>query len=333
MLMAVKSAKMAIHLLSRAVFVMLFVYLYGGNFAQAQMSETVYELPGDMTFPEGIAYRPGTSGESSVGEAFFVGSAVTGAIYRVYLNSGEVETFIEGTAEEPFQTLGMAIDSMQRLWVAGGLGGEIRRYDLTASRDNLAVDIFEVEAGLLNDVDVTSRGDAFFTDSFIPVVYRIAADANTVEPWLDLTGTPFEYQEGTDGNPSPNANGIVVTPDDQYLIIVQMNTGQLYRITIETREVVEISLDGEPVTGGDGLVLAGHTLYVVRQPANNVAVIEMEEDYASGTLVSTIESETFMFPATAAIAQGRLLVVNTQFNALEGQPNLPFTVSSIPLED
>jgi Cu-Zn family superoxide dismutase len=39
--------------------------------------------------------------------------------------------------------------------------------------------------------------------------------------------------------------------------------------------------------------------------------------------------KTFMFPTTAALAKGRLLVVNSQFDKRGGTPDLPFTVSSV----
>lgn len=97
----------------------------------------------------------------------------------------------------------------------------------------------------------------------------------------------------------------------------------------------EVDTGGETLTNGDGLVLDGQTLYVVRQqPDNEVAVVELAEDFSSGTVTSRIQDESLAAPATAIKVDDRLLVVNTQFNAMESEegPVLPFTVSSIPLQ-
>jgi Cu-Zn family superoxide dismutase len=45
--------------------------------------------------------------------------------------------------------------------------------------------------------------------------------------------------------------------------------------------------------------------------------------------VSSTNDPSFIYPTTAVIARGRLLVVNSQFNNRGGTPVLPFTVSSI----
>ena len=63
-----------------------------------------------------------------------------------------------------------------------------------------------------------------------------ARHVGEVEAWLALSGTPLEYEEGF------NLNGIASSPDGAYLIVVQSNTGELFRITTETKEVTQIDL-------------------------------------------------------------------------------------------
>jgi hypothetical protein len=41
---------------------------------------------------------------------------------------------------------------------------------------------------------------------------------------------------------------------------VQSNTGNLFRIDIESREAIHIDLGGETLTGGDGILLDGQIL-------------------------------------------------------------------------
>lgn len=293
--------------------------LVGNATAQTEGTST-YELPGEAVYPEGIAYDP-------TGNAFYVGSASDGTIFRGDLETGEVTTLIPGEGREPFTTLGMKVDAENRLWVAGGSSGQVFVYDIETAEQTSAVTTPGEGSPLLNDLAVSASGDVYVTDSYRPVLFRIAAGAETAEPWLDFTGTVFEYQEE-----GPNANGVALTPDDRYLLVVQMNTGQLYRVDTESKEVSEVDLGGETLAGGDGLVLDGRTLYTVIQTGNQIVVLELTEDFSSGTVTSRIEDESLAYPATAVKVGDRLLVVNAQFDKMEGEPVLPFTVSSIPVE-
>jgi len=164
--------------------------------------------------------------------------------------------------------------------------------------------------------------------TFARGLFKVAADTETAEVWLDFTGTAFEYREG-----GPNANGIIVTPNDQYLLVVQMNTGQLFRIDTASKEVVEVDLNGETLEGGDGLVLDDRTLYAVIQTNNEVVSVDLADDFASGTVRSRFEDESLAYPATAVKVDDGLLVVNAQFDTMEseGGPALPFNVLRIPI--
>lgn len=292
-------------------------------FAQTDTPPSVYELPGDNVYPEGIAYDPDT-------DAFFVGSAGEGTIFRGDVETGEITTFVQGGEGEPFTTLGLKVDNRNQLWVAGGSSGQVFVYDLETAEQIRTVNTPEAESTFLNDLVVAPSGDIYVTDSNRPILFKVSGDAETAEPWLDFSGTAFEYQEE-----GPNANGIDVTPDGKYLLVIQMNTGRLYRIDVASKEVSEVDLGGETLANGDGLVLDGQTLYVIlQQPDNAVAVVELAADLASGTVTSQIQDESLAAPATAIKVGDRLLVVNTQFDTMESEegPELPFTVSTIPLQ-
>ena len=94
-------------------------------------------------------------------------------------------------------------------------------------------------------------------------------DIGDLEPWLDFTGTALQYDEGA------NLNGIAALPDGQSLIVVQMGKGLLFRIDLKTKKVSPIDTAGADLTGADGLVLDGHTLYVVRQTAVEIATVSL----------------------------------------------------------
>jgi Cu-Zn family superoxide dismutase len=179
-------------------------------------------------------------------------------------------------------------------------------------------------------VAIAPDGAAYFTDSNVPNLYRIKPDAQGVyrfEFWRDLRGTAIQYAQGF------NLNGIVVTPDGRYLITVQSNTGKLFRIATDTKEVTEITLaGGDRMTAGDGLLLDGQTLYVVRNSLNLIVMLRMAPDFASGQQIGSFTDPSFAFTTTIAKSGDRLLVVNSQFNRRStNNPVLPFTISSVAI--
>ena len=122
---------------------------------------------------------------------------------------------------------------------------------------------------------------------------------------LPLTGD-LAYIDGF------NANGIVAS--DGWLILVQSNTGLLFRVDPTTGATETIDLGGASVSFGDGLELVGSTLYVVRNQLGEILEIRLADDLLSGTVVDTLEPEGVDVPTTAAFIAGRLWLVNARFN-------------------
>ena len=280
-----------------------------------------YVLPGEQVFPEGVAYQ------SDTGD-FYVGSTTDGTVFRGNVEGGpkEAEVFLEPESDGRTTAIGMEVDEEGRLFIAGGDTGRIFVYDTESADLVRRLDTPDAEATFLNDVAVTPDGDTYFTDSMRPVLFRMPSSGDGVgeaEPWLNFEGTPAEYEEGF------NLNGIDATEDGRYLVAVQSNTGELFRIDTESKEVVEIDLGGETLANGDGLLLDGRTVYVVRNEQALIVPVKLSGDYVSGEVGEPFTDPSFAFPTTIAKTDGRLLVVNSQFDKQEGEPELPFTVSSV----
>lgn len=279
-----------------------------------------YVLPGNAVFPEGIAFQRETGN-------FFAGSTTDGTVFRGHVSEPTASPFLAPGADGRTSVTGMKVDGQGRLYVAGAGTGLVFVYD---SATGALIRRFTTGFGgpqFLNDIAIAPNGDAFVTDSLRPVLYRVpagevgsGAGTGNLDVWLDSTGTPIVYQPGF------NLNGIVATPDGAYLVVVQSNTGGLFRISLATKQIVPIDLGGESVAG-DGLALRGRVLYAVDRP--NIAKIKLAGDLTSGEVVSRTSDPSLAFPTTIAIARGRLLVVNSQFDKRGGTPTLPFTVSSI----
>ena len=286
----------------------------------ASAQAVTYTLPGNAVFPEGVAY------DAATGD-FYVGSTFDGTIYRgnVRDDGGELEVFLAAGMDERGGVTGMKVDAQGRLFIAGRRTGRAFVYD-TASRD--LIKVLETPASpntLINDVTVTADA-AYFTDSFRPVIFRapLASDrVGEMEAWLELTNTPITYQNGF------NLNGIAANENGTYLLTVQFNTGELYRVNVDTQEITQVDLGGEALTTGDGLVLEGQTLYAVRENPAEIVVVTLSKDFSRGEVQQRITDPSLKLPTTLAKAGERLLVVNSQLNT--NSPELPFTVSSLPL--
>ena len=278
-----------------------------------------YILPGDAVFPEGIAFQDSTGN-------FYVSSTTDGTILRGHFKNEAAEVFLPGGADGRTTAVGLKVDRDGRLFIAGGGTGKVFIYN-TKTKQLIASFANNASPTFVNDVAITRDGAAYFTDSLSPFLYKVAADKSgkfSFERWLDFTGTPLVYQTGF------NVNGIVATRNGKYLIVVQSNTGKLFRITVATKKVIEIDLGAATVTNGDGLLLRGTALYVARNSLGLIAKVRLSGNYTKGRVVSETTDPSFAFPTTIAEARGRLLVVNSQFDKRPSQTQvLPFTVSSV----
>lgn len=283
------------------------------GFAQSA-SETLssYAVPGERTFPEGIALDAATG-------AFFVGSADQGTIYRGSRSAQEMTPHVSG-AEAPPASNGLRLLPSGELLVAGGRTGTLYVYapDGTLVR---RLDAPAAERTFINDSVVVSPTEVYVTDSFRPVLFRADPSVDgLLEPWLDLTATPIEYGEGF------NLNGIVATEDGRYLIVAQTNARTFWRIDLASKDVTAIDVPhGEG--GADGMRLVGDRLFAVRD--GGVTTYRLAPDAGSVTVTARVVDERFSGPTAVAVDGDDLLIVNAQFAARDGTPDLPFTVTRV----
>jgi Cu-Zn family superoxide dismutase len=287
-----------------------------------------YTIPGDAVFPEGIAVdkRSSDDDDDDSPKRFFVSSTTDGTIFKGSVKgSRTLAAFAPAGADGRTTAIGLEV-SKSRLFVAGGQTGKAF---VLSTKDGSTLKVLDSKPPsadtFINDVTVAD-GYAYFTDSRRPIIFRASTRGGSIgdlEPWLDLTGTPFVYQTGF------NANGIVNYDDGKVLVVVQSNTGKLFRISTRSKKVSEIALGGATVTNGDGLVAHGSRLYVVRNANNEIVEIKLRRNKREGRIESRITSDKFGFPTTAARVGNRLLVVNSQFDKRGGTPVLPFTVASV----
>lgn len=255
-----------------------------------------FSLP-DGFQPEGIAIGPGS--------AAYFGSRLTGAIYRVDLRTGRGRIIDPGPGTP---SLGLKVDERGRLFVAGGTGGNARVID-TRSGKVLASYQLATGTAFVNDV-VLTRDAAYFTDSANPVLYKLPFGRGGALPdeavKVPLSGD-IVY---TTGN---NANGIAPTPDRKALLVVQSNTGKLFRVNPSTGVATLVDIGAESLVNGDGLLLEGRTLHVVQNRLNTLTSLSLNRDATSGKVVRKLVDGRFDVPTTIAPFRDRLYLPNARF--------------------
>lgn len=257
-------------------------------------------------FPERIALPKGFQPEGIAigkGGTFWVGSIPTGAIYRGSLKTGRGDVINPGGSGRA--AIGVELDH-GKLYVAGGPTGKAFVYD-ARSGDLLATHQLTTDTNtFVNDV-VVARGGAYFTDSRRQFLYRVGSGKHGSHQGVSsipLTGD-IQYTTGF------NANGIDATPNGKTLVIVQSNTGKIFRVERNGR-TNEIELN-QPVVNGDGILLDGRTLYVVQNRDNKVAVIRLARRLSSGRVVAHLTDPDFDVPTTIDEFGHRLYAVNARF--------------------
>ena len=264
----------------------------------------------DEAFPEVISLGQGFQPEGievGKGTTFYVGSVASGALFRGDLRTGKGSVLVQSGAGRSLT--GIELDNRNRLFVAGAGAGKAYVFDAKTGAE-IRTYTLATAPTFINDVVVT-RTAAYFTDSQKAVLYRIPigsggalGDAQTIP----LTGD-FALQPGF------NLNGIDATANGKTLIAVQSNTGKLFRIDPATGVTRLISLGSESVPNGDGILLAGKTLYVVQNQNNRVAVIALASNLASGRVVTRLSDPDFAVPTTIDDLGRRLYAVNARFGA------------------
>jgi sugar lactone lactonase YvrE len=279
-------------------------------------------------FPDNIPLPNGFQPEGIVsgrGTDFYAGSLANGAIYKGNLRTGEGSVFVEG--QEGRIAVGLAYDERSGyLFVAGGPTGTATVYDTRTGAVVASYQLVAADGGFVNDVIVT-REAAYFTDSFNSQLYVVPlgpGGAVTEADGFQVLPLSGDWQQG----PGFGANGIEATPNGDALIVVNSGLGIIYRVDPATGEADAIDLGGASLTSGDGLLLDGKTLYVVRNRLNQIAVVRLSNDLTSGELVDTITDPAFRVPTTIAEHGNSLYAVNARFGTPPG-PDVDYDVVKV----
>jgi hypothetical protein len=284
-------------------------------------------------YPEGLQY-------DASGSRFLVSSQTTGAVGQV-MDDGTYSVFADNAAL--VSSIGLNLDLGQnrnRLLVAvsdpgynptrttAATKGKLARLAIFGRANPLAAPTVVDLGGLrpsyaahfANDIAVDAQGNAYVTDSFAPLIYKVdAAGAATVF----AENTLFEAPTGLFG-----LNGIVYHPGN-YLLVAKSNDGSLFKIDLGTNIFSRVTIS-QDLKGADGLRLAdNNTMQVVCNAQAKVYRLSSTDNWATATVSGTFTTPP-QYPTTLAgrdNSDGYVLYSN--LNALQANTQPPVSVFTI----
>jgi hypothetical protein len=257
---------------------------------------------------------------------FFVGTLSwsgnltnAGAIYKGNLVTGEGQVLVPPTGKP---IAGLSYDARtDYLYAATGFANPHRERGVNvyaATSGRLLGEIIFGDEMVINDVLVTDTA-VYCTDSISTTLYKIPLEddgkvfSSTVEK-IEMTGFVMD----PDGK---NANGLVGDFDGKELLIINIRTGVLYLVDTESGAASPVNIQGDEqlFQNGDGLYMDGRTLYIMRNFAQKIAVVEISDDLTQGTFIKNLVSDDFNIPTTITGFGNCIYAINTHFREFRAE--------------
>jgi hypothetical protein len=267
-----------------------------------------------QSYPESFTY-------SAKQDVFMLGSVTQGLVAKVD-KAGAYAPFIAD--DRLVSTVGLLVDDARNtVWVTNSDPGAglrtaaatqgklaaIATYDATTGEPKAYYDLGSLSAGahFANDIALDAAGNAYITDSFAPLVYKIDTTGKAsifAQSPLFLAGDGF------------NLNGIAWL-EDGYLLVGKYNSGELFRIsTTDPTDIQPVKLP-EALAGADGIHLidSEHLLVVQNLGVDRTVELTSTDGWQSATILREEASEISM-PTAAATVGDDIYVLNSRLDTL-----------------
>jgi len=295
-------------------------------------SETSPALPAAVTFTQAGLYPEGMQYDDQQAH-FLVSSQTAGRIGQV-TDDGTYASFADDA--QLISTIGLNLDAARgRLLVAVSDPGYNTARTTAATKGKLAaVAIFNRSTGaktgyvdlgglrpayashFANDIAVDAQGNAYVTDSFAPIIYKI--DAQGVAT-VFLENTALAAPAGKFG-----LNGIVYHPNG-YLLVAKSDEGALIKVPLANpSSFSKVNLNGVNLANDDGLQLFDNTtLLAACNAQGQVYRVSSTDDFASLTQSGSFATGA-VYPTTLARRGGQAsYVLYSHLNALQAMQSPP----------
>lgn len=268
----------------------------------------------DRSYPESFTY-------STKQDIFMLGSVTQGLVAKLD-RAGKYSSFISD--DRLVSTVGLLVDDASNtLWVTNSDPGAgvrtanatqgklaaIATYDAITGAPKAYYDLGSLSRGahFANDIALDSTGNAYVTDSFAPLIYKIDTHGKAsifAQSPLFMSGDGF------------NLNGIAWHADG-YLLVGKYNSGELFRIsTTDPTDIRPVKLP-EALVGADGIRLIDgeHLLVAQNLAANRTVELTSTDGWQSATITRKVASKLSM-PTAAVTAGDGIYVLNSRLDTL-----------------
>ena len=264
----------------------------------------------DRQYPEGIAY-------SSQLTKFLITSIPQGKIGTVGPN-GQYEDIL--TPPELISGIGMKVAG-NLVFVCNSDRGvsikstpestrqtaELLVFNLTTRqlerRTDLDALIPAAEPNFANDVTLAPDGTAYVTDSFSPVIYKVAPDG---------AASVLVKDDANFASPTFGLNGIAYHPDG-YLIVANTGQGKLFKVDLINGNLVS-EITGTGTLPGDGLTLLNNDLYVVTG-GNRVAQLRSTDNWQTASIIKFDEG-VYTGATTSVAVNNQIFTLNSRIGTI-----------------
>ncbi|WP_461151342.1 gluconolaconase [Spirosoma pulveris] len=257
-------------------------------------------------YPEGITYSTQLS-------SFLVSSITQGKIGTVDA-SGRYSDLIND--DELISSLGLKVQG-NLLYVCNGDQGVSVKSTPATTRKTAGLFIYDLKSGqnvrrvnlaallptadhYANDVALDDAGNAYVTDSFASVIYKVPAD--TTRPSVFASSPLFAGGDGI------RLNGIVYHPD-KFLIVVKANQGTLFKVDLANPAIVS-KIMGPSLLNGDGMLLYNNDLYIVNN-RKQVSQVRSTDGWKTYAIVKT-DTAGYSEATTNTLMNGKIYSLNAR---------------------
>lgn len=278
-------------------------------------------------FPEGIDYNPKT-------DKFIVGSFRDGGVYEIDFD-GRYRRLINDKRLN--SVLAVRLDvKRDKLFVANSdVGSSINSY-IEGPKKSAFIGIYELSTGkniqfinlgklrpnknhLANGIAIDDEGNAYVTDSFFPVIYKV-----------DTSGRASVFLESDRFlGEGVNLNGILFHPAG-YLIAVKKNEGILFKIPLNNPQKFSVIKSPLKFIGGDGLVLLSNKelLVIANRAAGKITEtvfsLDSENEWETTNVTKELKFGK-VYLTTGVIRKDKVYVIHSNLKTLlltpEGEKN------------
>ncbi|XP_062111072.1 uncharacterized protein LOC133822678 [Humulus lupulus] len=261
-------------------------------------------------YPEGITWDPSA-------QHFIVGSARDRTLVSVS-DAGVAETLISDTdLPENVTILGLAIDTVNNRLLAAIHAVEplphfdaLAAYDLRTRRrvflSTLPTEGDDVTRQTANAVAVDFKGNAYVTNSIGNYIWKVndrgEASIFSKSPVFSATPVDRELPFSFCG-----LNGIVYSSKG-YLLVVQSNTGKMFKVNEEDGKARLVLLN-EDMPMADGMAIRRDGVVLVNSP-KKVWMLKSQDSWGEGVVYDKIDLDEERFPTSLTVGNdGRVYAV------------------------